>query len=434
MVHDLKSRLAALYLLEQILDRGQALDGAFENCCRKFSDLDQRDRAFIRFLVTTCLRRLGQLDAIINFCTPRNLTPKQVKVRHILQLGLTQLLYMEVPAHAAVDSSVRLADQQKNQSDRQLKGLVNAVLRRVDRERDVFAEKFADPFLNLPRWLRNSWIERFGKGPAHRIMPALQQEPPLDLTLKPGEDPAGWADKLGGEVTPFNGVRLARAGQVDKLPGFEEGHWWVQDLAARLPAGLLGAGPGDRVLDLCAAPGGKAAQSAAKGCRVTAVDVSEKRLRRLRENMQRLALEVEVVTADVTDYAPEEPFPYVLLDAPCSSSGTLRRHPDMAWTKTPEDVESLVALQRRVLEAAVKMLAPGGTLIYCVCSMEAGEGPDQIRTLLESGVPLNRDSIRPEEVPGLEECIGPDGDIQTLPYHYPGGMDGFYICRLKKDR
>ncbi|WP_417320881.1 16S rRNA (cytosine(967)-C(5))-methyltransferase RsmB [Emcibacter sp.] len=433
MAQDLQSRLAALYLLEQILDRGQALDGAFENCCRKYPELDQRDRAFVRYLVTTCLRRQGQINAIINFCTPRNLTPKQAKIRYILQLGLTQLLYMEVPAHAAVDSSVRLADQQKNQSVRQLKGLVNAVLRRVDREREIVAEKFADPFLNVPKWLRNSWIERFGKGPARRIMPPLLEEPSLDLTLKPGEDPEAWAEKLGGTVTPFKGVRLERAGQVEKLPGFEEGHWWVQDLAARLPAELLGAREGARVLDLCAAPGGKTAQSAAKGCKVTAVDISDKRLRRLRENMTRLSLDVDVVVSDAAEYRPEELFPYILLDAPCSSSGTLRRHPDMAWNKSPDDVESLADIQRRVLAAAVDMLSPGGTLIYCVCSMEAAEGPDQIRALLESDLPLNRDRIRPEEVPGLEQSIGPDGDLQTLPFHYPGGMDGFYICRLKKD-
>ncbi|MFC7048050.1 16S rRNA (cytosine(967)-C(5))-methyltransferase RsmB [Emcibacter nanhaiensis] len=434
MAQDLESRLAALYLLEQILDRGQALDGAFENCCRKFSALDQRDRAFVRHLVTTCLRRLGQLNAMINFCTPRNLTPKQARVRHILQLGLTQLLYMEVPAHAAVDSSVRLADSQKNPGDRQLKGLVNAILRRIDRERDVFDEKFSDLFLNVPKWLRNSWLERFGKGPARRIMPVLLEEPPLDLTLKPGENPEAWAEKLGGEVTPFTGVRLKRAGQVEKLSGYDEGAWWVQDLAARLPAELLGAHAGDRVLDLCAAPGGKAVQSAAKGCKVTAVDISEKRLSRLRDNMTRLNLEVAVAVSDAAEYRPDEPFPYILLDAPCSSSGTLRRHPDMAWTKSPADIDSLAEIQRRILRSAVDMLAPGGTLIYCVCSMEAAEGPEQIRALLADDLPLNRDRIRPEELPGLEQSIGPDGDVQTLPWHTPGGMDGFYICRLKKDR
>ncbi|WP_138381197.1 RsmB/NOP family class I SAM-dependent RNA methyltransferase [Luteithermobacter gelatinilyticus] len=432
MAQDLESRRAALYLLERILDKGLTFDGAFTEGCARFPDLADRDRAFLRHLATTTLRRLGQINAMINFCTPKRLGPKQARLRHILQLGVAQLVYMNVPAHAAVDSSVRLVVQQKHPALNSQKAFVNAVLRRIDREKDDFLDKFSDPFLNLPRWLRDSWINRYGKAVSRRLVRALLEEPPLDISLKPELDPADWAQHLGGDILPTGGVRLKKAGPVEKLPGYADGVWWVQDLAAMLPARLLGAEAGQRVLDLCAAPGGKTLQSAARGCRVTAVDVSERRLRRLRDNLDRLGLNCDVVTSDAAAYRPERPFPYILLDAPCSSSGTLRRHPDMAWIKRPEDVHTLAALQARLLGAAVDMLAPGGVLVYCVCSLEAAEGPDQIKALLDRGVPVQRDRIRPEELPGLEAAIGPEGDVQTLPHLYPGGMDGFYICRLKR--
>jgi len=432
MSDDLLNRQAALACYERILDQSMALDGAFDEICRQY-DLSSQNRSFVRFLITTALRRRGHIVAMINFCTPRNLGAKQNRVKYILELGITQLLFMDVPAYAAINSAVEMTARQKEPRLKAMKNMVNAILRRIDRERDEFLSRFSLPGYNLPRWIRESWAKRFGTEVFEQIALALLAEPPLDISLKPSEDPEAWAKKLSAEVLPTGSLRLSKAGNITDLAGFDEGVWWVQDLAASLPAKLLGAGKGDRVLDLCAAPGGKTAQSAAKECVVTAVDQSKRRIRRLSENMERLNLSPEIVQADATSWQPQETFPFILLDAPCSSSGTLRRHPDMAWTKGPQDVRDLAALQERIIQSAIKMLSPGGVMIYCVCSVEAEEGPDQMAKLLKEHSEIRRKPITADELPGLEMAITPEGDVQTLPHYIDGGMDGFYICRLIKE-
>ncbi|MGH6620360.1 MAG: RsmB/NOP family class I SAM-dependent RNA methyltransferase, partial [Alphaproteobacteria bacterium] len=261
---------------------------------------------------------------------------------------------------------------------------------------------------------------------------AERGEPGLDITVK--SDPVGWAERLGGELLPTGTIRLVPHGPVFELPGFTEGEWWVQDTAASLPAKLLHAGPGQRVADLCAAPGGKTAQLAAAGAEVTAVDRSPARLARLRENLRRLRLDARVVEADAATWRPDRPADAVLLDAPCTATGTIRRHPDIARIKTPGDVARMPAVQDRLLRAAVEMTAPGGRLVYATCSLQPEEGPDRIAALLREGAPVRLDGISATELPGLSSAIRPDGTVRTLPCHWKelGGIDGFFIARLAR--
>lgn len=432
MANDLIGRWAALGFLEKILDDHLPLDQAFDQTCRQFGDkLSEQDRGFVRHLGTTCLRHLGQLDAMINHCTSRNLTGKQKIVRNILRLGITQLLYMAVPAHAAVNSAVKMTDKQKDTSDRHSKGMVNAILRRIDREREKFSTKFS-PNLNIPKWLQENWKNHFGAENVDKIAVALLAEPPLDITLKPECEGEEWAKKLGGKLLPNGSVRLEKTGQVQELADYEAGLWWIQDVAASLPVRLLGASAGDAVLDLCAAPGGKTAQLAALGCQVTAVDQSARRLRRLEENIERLNLDCDVVTSDVASYEADKDYSYILLDAPCSATGTLRRHPDVSRNRGPMDIQALVQIQRRLLDVVVDMMPVGGVMIYCVCSLQAQEGTDQIKALLDRKGTVKRKEITAAELPGFETSVQEDGDVLTLPHQFPGGMDGFFISRLVK--
>lgn len=432
MANDLTGRWAALSFLEKTLNDHLPLDQAFDLTCRQYGEkLSAQDRGFARHLGTTCLRHLGQLDAMINHCTTKKLTSKQNVIRNILRLGITQLLYMEVPAHAAVNSAVKMTDKQQDTSDRHTKGMVNAILRRIDREKEKFSTQFS-PNHNIPKWVKDNWTKRYGAEGVDRIARSLLDEPPLDVSLKPDCDRTEWAEKLGGVVLANGSIRIDKGGVVQNLAGYDDGQWWVQDVAASMPAMLLGANAGDAVLELCAAPGGKVSQSASKGCLVTAVDQSARRLRRLQENMDRLKLTCDVVTSDAADFTPDKPFSYILLDAPCSSTGTLRRHPDVTRAKGPKDISALAEIQTRLLDAAVEMLPIGGVLIYCVCSIQAEEGPDQIKALLNRNGSVKRKGITGEEIPWVPEAVLENGDVQTLPYHMDGGMDGFFISRLVK--
>ncbi len=273
------------------------------------------------------------------------------------------------------------------------------------------------------------------KTTAHAIAAANGQEPALDLTVK--SDAAGWAEKLGGRVLATGTVRLVAHGNVTALPGFAEGAWWVQDAAAALPVRLFGDVRGLRVADLCAAPGGKTAQLAAAGAHVTAVDRAPARVERLRQNLARLSLAAEIVCADVEKWTAE-PFDAVLVDAPCSSTGTIRRHPDVPWLKRESDIISLAGLQRRLMAHAATLLRPGGTLVFCTCSLEPEEGVAVVADLLARDNSLQRRPITAAEVFGHDEFITADGDLRTLPCHFPdadlrfAGVDGFYAARLQK--
>ncbi len=422
------ARGLALELVEAVLLRRRPLDEALE-ATDALARLEPRDRAFVRLLVATVLRRRGQIDDALNSCLGRKLTPKAARqAQDLLRLGAAQLLFLKTPPHAAVDRMVALATGRR----RGYAGLTNAVLRRLAREGEGLIAAQDAERLNTPDWLGRSWSDAYGEATARAIAAVHAAEPPLDLSLK-GE-PGDWAERLGAETLPTGTLRrpAALGGAVAELPGYAEGAWWVQDAAASLPARLLGPVAGLGVIELGAAPGGKTAQLAAAGGRVVALDRSAQRLERLRANLHRLGLTAETLAADATTWRPAEPATHVLLDAPCSATGTLRRHPDIAWLKDPEDLPALVATQSRLLKAAVEMLAPGGILVYAVCSLEPAEGVHQIDKLLVSGAPVARRPIAADEIGGLAQCLTEAGDLRTLPCHLApqGGLDGFYAARL----
>lgn len=389
--------------------------------------LDARDRAFARRLYATVFRRLGEIDRLIERTCEH---PPKRTVRNLLRLGIAQLVHLGTPPHAAVGETVGLT--------RRLvpayAGFVNAVLRRIARERPRPLEGEEAGRINAPSWLFAAWSRAWGEDAAVRIAAMHLREPPLDL--RPLADPEAWAQRLGGALLPTGVVRLPGTGPVEELPGYAEGAWIVQDVAAGLPALLLDPRPGERVLDLCAAPGGKTVQLAAAGAVVSAVDVSPGRLARLRANLERTGLveRVEVVEADVRSFRPGSPAPRVLLDAPCTATGTIRRHPDIQHTKRPEDVGRMAALQAELLAAAAEMVAPGGVLVYAVCSLHPAEGEERVAALLEARSDFASDPVRPEELRGLPARIDERGSVRTFPFHLEekGGMDGFFTARLRR--
>jgi 16S rRNA (cytosine967-C5)-methyltransferase len=426
----LAARKAAVVILDGVLSRKQPLDIVLDGL-EGFTSLSSRDRAFTRMLATTTLRRLGQVDDIISKATERDEPPRPAFLHHILRIGVTQILFMDVPDYATVDTSVRLAEA-ANLSRQG--GFVNAVLRRVGREgRDWLKDQNA-PVLNTPDWLMQHWIKDYGPDRALEIASANLAEAPLDITVKTPAEKGYWEGTLQAVALPTGSLRRPSGGMVQDLPGFDGGHWWIQDAAAALPARLFGDVKDQAVFDLCAAPGGKTAQLAAMGAQVTALDRSAKRLVRLEANIARLKLQDRVTTlsADATAWLPPEPAQFILLDAPCTATGTIRRNPDALALKTPQDMAGLMVVQERLLKNAVEMLAPGGVLIYCTCSLQKDEGERQIAALLNTGAPVKRLPIAASEVGGLDSLITPDGDVRALPYHMAmhGGMDGFYIARL----
>jgi 16S rRNA (cytosine967-C5)-methyltransferase len=417
------SRAVALDLLQEVLVRQRTLDEAMDKNAN-WPELEPRDRAFARLLTSTTLRRLGEINQALDMFVTERLPPKARAVSDALRLGACQLLFLGTPAHAAVSETVELVGGLGALAG--YKGLVNAVLRRLDRERPA-----TDPWRNLPAWLAGSWVDAYGEPKARAIAAAHLNEAPLDLSVK--SDPELWAQRLGAEILPTGSLRLPPgAGPVESLPGYEEGAWWVQDVAAALPARLLGRPR--HAVDLCAAPGGKTAELLARGSQVTAVDRSAPRLARLAENLRRLGFDAAVVAADVAVWRPEEPAEAVLLDAPCSATGTIRRHPDLPWLKRPADIPKLTALQDRLLANAIAMTRPGGLIVYATCSLQPEEGIERIESLLASGAPVDRLPIAVEEVGGLADILSPEGDLRSLPFHLgeKGGMDGFYAARLKR--
>jgi 16S rRNA (cytosine967-C5)-methyltransferase len=424
-------RLAA-DMLDGVLRRRRALDELLDST-REFARLPERDRALVRVLVATVLRRLGTLRHLVESFLDRGLPAQTPRVETALLLGAAQIVFLNVPDHAAVDLSVRLAQADRRAAG--FSGLINAVLRRLTREGAARLAALDTSTLDTPDWLMTRWTAAYGASTAAAIATANRNEPALDLTVK--NDPQSWADTLGGRVLPTGSVRVIASGAVSALSGFAEGAWWVQDAGAALPARLLGDVRGRRVADLCAAPGGKTAQLALAGAAVTAVDRAPARLQRLRDNLARLALQAEIVAADIEQWSAE-PFDSVLLDAPCSSTGTIRRHPDVPWLKSTGDIAKLSALQRRLLDRAVALTKPGGTLVYCTCSLEPEENEHVIAALLARAPNVRRAPIAAAEVFGRTEFITRDGDLRTLPCHYPdtdsrvAGIDGFYAARLLK--
>ena len=404
------TRDIAFDLLRAVLERRRTLDEGLERA----SGAEPRDRAAAHRLAASVLRRLGSLDAVLDTFLTR--APPE-GVRHALRLGAAGLLLLDTPPHAAVGTAVDLVRAHKLAP---FAGLVNAVLRKVAVDGRAALDGLDGPRLDTPTWLWASW------GPdARAIAEAHEQEAPLDLTMAPGAPPPP-----DGTVLPTGSVRLAAGTRVQELPGFEEGQFWVQDAAAALPARLLAARPGERVADLCAAPGGKTAQLAATGAEVFAVERDPLRIRRLHENLARLGLTVDVAQADVLEWQPPGRLDAVLLDAPCSATGTIRRHPDVQRLRRPRDVAELAAAQDAMLAAAARMLRPGGRLLYAVCSLQPEEGRERIAAASRFGLRL--DPFAAHELAELPEALTADGHLRTHPGLWAGhgGLDGFFAARL----
>ncbi len=418
------ARQCAVQMLADVLERKRSFDEAVAHH-NLFGTLPERDRNFTRLLTLTCLRRLGQIDAILAQMLKQPLRGRTQGVQHCLRLGVAQLIWLKTPAHAAVNETVDTVAALGHDS---MKGVVNAVLKRVAKEGEEIAAAQHEAEANVPQWLYEAWTTRFGAEAAQAISLARLAEPPLDISVK--SDAASWAERLGGTLLSTGSVRLTRAGRVDHLAGFAEGQWWVQDAAAALPVQMLGDVRGKTVLDLCAAPGGKTAQLAAQGARVIAVDQSKRRLEVLASNMQRLQLSVETVEADILKWKNDVLADAVLLDAPCSATGTLRRHPELVWHRTPEDLTRLVDIQKRLLRRAAKWLKPDGVLVYCVCSLQQEEGADQVNGFLVSHPEF--EAVRPAHIPA--EFVGADNAYTTHPGLWPerGGVDGFYAAILRR--
>ena len=431
----LASRNAALDILALVLDRGRPLDDAVDAALGR-GEMDPRDRGFARLLATTTIRRLGQIDNALSRLTETKLPLKPEALMNLLRLGAAQLMFLETPPHAAVATAVDLAQAVGLGRG---KGMANAVLRRLSREWEAIQTDQDIVRLNTPDWLRRRWIHAYGEDAVAAMAAQHLAEPPLDLTLKPGESVAAWADVLEATVLPTGTLRRAVGGRIESLPGFAEGKWWVQDVAATLPVLLFGDVRGKTVFDLCAAPGGKTMQLAAAGATVTAIDRSAARLEIVHKNLERLQLAATLTAADALAWKPPSDMTTgdgladcVLLDAPCTATGTTRRHPDIPLTKTPQDLIQLTRLQGELLERATRLVRPGGTIVYCTCSLEPEEGEQQIARLLSNHPEMERRPVEAGEIGGLDEAITKDGDVRTLPCHWgeQGGMDGFFAARL----
>jgi 16S rRNA (cytosine967-C5)-methyltransferase len=423
------ARLSALIALVHTLDKGKPLDSAWA-ADRHFSSMSPSDKAFSQLLVKTVLRRLGQIDALIGQFLERPLSGKTSRIAHILRLGIAQLSWLETPPHAAVHSSVEMTKQIKMEK---FGGLVNAVLKRVIKEGpDILAQQDAAK-LNTPAWLWEAWEKAYGRENTEKIAQMHMNEPPLDISVK--SSPDSWAENLGGTALPTGSVRLRGAKNITHLKGFSEGSWWVQDAAAALPAIIMGNVKDRLVVDMCAAPGGKTAQLLAAGAKVIAMDMSKERIALLKTNIHRLKFQAEYVNADAAKWKPDSAPDAILLDAPCSATGTLRRHPDVAWHRNPEDIGRLAATQHKLLRHALDILKPSGKLVYSVCSLQPEEGEEQITALLGERKDISLLPVNPAAIGGLNECLTARGEIRTLPFYLgeTGGMDGFYAALLQKN-
>ncbi len=426
----LASRGAALDILSAVLDRNRPLDEAVDGALNG-SNLEVRDRGFARLLATTTVRRLGQIDDALSRLTDVKLPLRPAILMNLLRLGAVQLLFLETPPHAAVTTTVDLA---QSVGQTRGKGLANAVLRRLSREAETILADQDAGRLNTPDWLWRRWTHAYGKDRAAALTAQHLQEPPLDLTPKPGEGAAKWAEALDAFELPNGSLRRPVGGRIEELPGFAEGAWWIQDAAAALPATLFGDVAGKTIIDLCAAPGGKTMQLAVAGATVIALDRSAPRLKLVQQNLERLGLSASLIATDALIWKPagDALADGVLLDAPCTATGTARRHPDIPLSKTPQDLMQLTRLQAGLLDRAATLLGPGGTLIYCTCSLEPEEGEQQIKRFLGEHAEFGRRPIDAAEIGGLDEAITRDGDLRTLPCHWgeKGGMDGFFAARL----
>lgn len=418
-----EARLVAGVLLNAALEKRAGMDEALAQSPAK--DLAGPDRAFARAVAMAALRRLGEIDQILD---RRLQKAPPAPVRTILRIALAQTLVLETPAFAAVSTAVKLAE--RDAKTRPYKNLVNAVLRGVGRDGPGLTTAES----NLPDWLAARWKGAYGEAALVGLALATRDEPATDLSAKPGVDLAVLAQDVEGELLPGGTVRTGKRGDVAAWPGFDAGDWWVQDAAAAVPARLLGARPGETVLDMCAAPGGKTLQLAAAGAEVTALDRSPARLKRLKQNFDRTGLPVEVVAVPAEDWEDERTFDAVLLDAPCTATGTYRRNPEVLRATRPAEVAKLADVQHRLLDVAADKVKPGGRLVYCVCSLEREEGETQVIAFLRRNPAFRTVAAVPSEVGAPDEALTPEGWLRILPSQWAerGGVDGFFVAKLER--
>jgi 16S rRNA (cytosine967-C5)-methyltransferase len=435
-VPGLAARRAAARLLAAVIDAKTSLDGLtdHDNGHPQFLALDMRDRSLVRAILTTALRYRLTIEALISARLDRPLPGNAHSLSHILHVATAQMLFLDVPDSAAVDLAVTHAKADPRTA--RFAALVNGVLREIARRKERALPAALAKTIDTPIWFYERLVAAYGEDLAQQIAAAHRTEAPIDLTVKSDAD--GWAEKLGGIVLPTGGVRLENVdGPVTQLEGFEEGEWWVQDAAASIPAQMLGNIDGLRVADLCAAPGGKTAQLAHAGARVTAFEISPNRAKRLASNLERLKLDAEVIVTDLFDFEPAEKFDAILLDAPCSSTGTVRRHPDVPWTKGPQDIEKLAGLQARMLARAATLVKPGGRIVFSNCSLDPIEGETLYGEFLASHPGAQTDPVTADELPFAAAFLTDQGALRTTPAGFDlgtparSGLDGFYAARIR---
>lgn len=438
--HDVKPgldvRMAASKILAAVIDKRTPLDGMLDQGHGNptYRALSDADRSLCRAILNATLRHLPRIEAALASMLDKPLPEGARALQHVLTTAAAQILYLDIPSHAAVDLAVEQAN--RDPRNRRFAKLVNALLRRMVRERDAILEE-GQSISPMPAWFLKRLTAAYGAEKAREIAESQLTPAPIDLTVK--SDPKAWAERLQGQLLPTGTIRLAAfEGSIPSVSGFEDGEWWVQDAAASIPAQLFGNVEGKKIADLCAAPGGKTAQLVTRGAQVVAVEQSANRAKRLRENFARLKLEVDVVHSDLFDFKPDELLDGVLLDAPCSSTGTTRRHPDVLWTKGVSDIEKLAALQAKMLRHAITLVKPGGLIVFSNCSLDPLEGEVVVRDLLVENEAIERVPVEKTDWPGLEDAINDAGEFRTSPAMLPatdgyaGGMDGFFACILRR--
>jgi 16S rRNA (cytosine967-C5)-methyltransferase len=433
----LSARLCAQRLLGAVIDTSTSLDGLTDDKHGhpQYLALESRDRSLVRAILSSALRHRQTIEAFVTSLLEKPLPSNAKSLSHVLHVAATQILFLDIPDHSAVDLAVESA--RADPRNARFASLVNALLRRLSREKLSKLDGLLANTIDAPDWLIQDLRQAYGVAKAREILAMHRIEAPIDFTVK--ADPEGWATKLGGIVLPGRTVRVASlSASVPELPGFAEGEWWVQDAAAALPARCLGAAVGMRVADLCAAPGGKTALLASMGANVTALDLSASRLKRLHANLARLKLSAETHVGSLLDYKPEQLFDAVLLDAPCSSTGTIRRHPDVAWTKSRQDVQKLADLQFKLLAHAATLVKPSGTILFSNCSLLPLEGEMLAAKATKEITGIRPHPIQPSEIPGLEYLIDQNGWLRSTPADMQlgdpaiSGMDGFFAARFVK--
>ncbi len=432
----LETRLIATMLVTRVIDDSRNLDALCDrqHGVSRFLALEERDQALARAIAVTALRHKNRIEAVLKIVMDRPPPKKARHLAHSLLVAAAQILFLDIPDNSAVDLAVTAIGN--DDRTKRFRGLSNAVLRRMVREKEDLLTK-SEAISVFPKWFEQTLRKDYGRVKLGQMAEIASKRSSVDLSVK--SDPQRWAEILGGIVLPTGSVRLLDSKPVHTLEGFDDGEWWVQDAAASMPANLIKVNPGSRVLELCAAPGGKTAQLIHAGYDVTALDISRPRLNRLGQNLERLKMSAQLVEADILEWEPQSQFDAVLLDAPCSSTGTIRRHPDVMWVRDRNEVTELAELQFRLIKKAMDFVRTDGVFVFSNCSLFKQEGENLLARCQSELEALSLDPIYPEEIGGLSDSVNGQGAVRTLLHHSfneenpkLGGLDGFFACRFVK--